>query len=129
MVFRPLRREGADLDLLRERDRLAHEEALGSGGLLRYFEGEASERRGCLLFCLLETRENAERAAGGAAHSGAARMSAQPYERYDLTKCADAGRSVVFEKLPGKPSDSAGSRADPSSIAEKKRKEPHPCLP
>jgi hypothetical protein len=54
VVFRSLRREGADLDLLRERDRLAHQEAIGMGGLLRYFKGEANERRGCLSFCLWE---------------------------------------------------------------------------
>ena len=106
VVFRSLRREGADLDLLGERDHLAQEEALGSGVLFRYFKGEANERRGCLSFCLWETRGHAERAAGGAAHSGAARISAQTYERYDLeryylTKCGDAGGSVVFERLAG----------------------------
>ena len=74
--------------------------------LFRYFKGEANERRGCLSFCLWETRGHAERAAGGAAHSGAARISAQTYERYDLeryylTKCGDAGGSVVFERLAG----------------------------
>jgi hypothetical protein len=106
VVFRSVRREGADLDLLRERDRLAHREAIGMGGLLRYFKGEANERRECLSFCLWETRDQAERAAGGAAHSGAARISAETYERYDLeryhlTKRGDAGGSVVFERLPG----------------------------
>lgn len=108
VVFRSVRRTDADLDLLRAQDDLAYEEALRSGGLLRYFKGEANERRECLSFCLWEGRGQAERAAGGASHSKAARIAAETYERYDLeryeitkepTKGADGG--VVFRRLGG----------------------------
>ena len=86
VVFRSLRREEADLDLRRERARQAHREAIGMGGLLRYFKGEANERRECLSFCQWETRGQAKRAVGGASHSGAASIAAQTYERYDLER-------------------------------------------
>src|ERR687894_2587627 len=86
VVFRSVRRRTADLDLLREHDDRAYEKALESGGLLRYFKGNANERRECLSFCLWETRGQAERAAGGASHVGAARIAAQTYERYDLER-------------------------------------------
>jgi hypothetical protein len=58
-----MRRPSADLDLLREHDDRAYEKALQSGGLLRYFKGEANEQRECLSFCLWETRGQAMRAA------------------------------------------------------------------
>ena len=106
VVFRSVRRTGADLDLLREQDDLAYEEALRSGGLLRYFKGDANERRECLSFCLWEGREQAKRAAGGASHSKAARIAAETYERYDLeryelTKETKKGSDgdVIFRRL------------------------------
>src|SRR5918994_6502690 len=84
VVFRSVRRRTADLDLLREHDDRAYEKALESGGLMRYFKGNANERRECLSFCQWETRGQAERAVGRASHSGAASIAAQTYERYDL---------------------------------------------
>ena len=56
VVFRSVRRPDADLDLLRWYDDLAYAEALQSGGLLRYFKGDADERGHCLSFCLWESR-------------------------------------------------------------------------
>src|SRR5215210_6225203 len=52
VAFRSLRRPEADLDLLSEHDDRAYEEALRSGGLLRYFKGQANERGECLSYCL-----------------------------------------------------------------------------
>jgi hypothetical protein len=66
VVFRSVRRPRADLSLLREHDDRAYQKALESGGLLRYFKGEANERGECLSFCLWETREQAIEAAGAA---------------------------------------------------------------
>ena len=63
VVFRSIRRPSVDLELLREHDDRAYEKALESGGLLRYFKGEANERGECLSFCLWETREQAIEAA------------------------------------------------------------------
>jgi hypothetical protein len=84
VVFRSLWQPEADLDLLREEDDRAFEEALGFGGLLRYFRGHANERGECLSFCLWETREQARRAADAASHRSAASVSAQMYLSYSL---------------------------------------------
>ena len=86
VVFRSVRRVSADLDLLREHDDRAYEKALQSGGLLRYFKGEANERGECLSFCLWETREQAIEAAGAAAHQSAAEISVRMYESYVLDR-------------------------------------------
>lgn len=96
VVFRSVRRETADLDLLRRYDDRAYAEALRRGGLLRYFKGEMNERRECLSFCLWESREQAMTAAGGAKHSEAARITARMYEsyrlyRYEVTKGLEGG--------------------------------------
>ncbi len=86
VVFRSVRRATADLDLLREHDDLAYADALEAGGLLYYFKGEVNERRECLSFCLWESRQQAHRAAGGASHTAATRMTAQMYESYSLER-------------------------------------------
>jgi len=105
VVFRSVRRPSADLDLLREHDDRAYEKALESGGLLRYFKGEANERGECLSFCLWETREQAIEAAGGASHQSAADLSVRMYEsfvleRYWLKKVLSArGESLIFELI------------------------------
>lgn len=99
VVFRSVRRPDADLDLLRWFDDLAYAEALRSGGLLRYFKGDADGRGHCLSFCLWESREAALNAAGGKKHSQAASITSQMYvsydlERYELTSGGPGGRTV-----------------------------------
>jgi hypothetical protein len=86
VVFRSVRRPSADLDLLREHDDRAYEDALESGGLLRYFKGEANEQRECLSFCLWDTRRQALEAAGAASHQSAAEISVRMYESYALDR-------------------------------------------
>ena len=86
VVFPSVRRPSADLDLLREHDDRAYEKALESGGLLRYFKGEANEQRECLSFCLWETRRQAIEAAGAASHQSAADISVRMYESYVLER-------------------------------------------
>jgi hypothetical protein len=83
VVLRSVGRPSADLDLLREHDDRAYQKALESGGLLRYFKGEANEQRACLLFCLWETRRQA---AGAASHQFAADISVRMYESYVLDR-------------------------------------------
>ncbi len=106
VVFRSVRRPKADLDLLREHDDRAHAEALEGGGLLRYFKGQANERRECLSFCLWEIREQARGAAGAASHRSAAGISVEMYEsyvldRYWLKKVITArGERLIFEPIP-----------------------------
>ena len=101
VVFRSLRRPEADLDLLREHDDRAYEEALISGGFLRYFKGHANERGECLSFCLWETREQARLAAGAASHRSAAEISAKMYSSYVLERywLKKAGENLVFERI------------------------------
>src|ERR687891_2591422 len=86
VVFRSVRRPSADLELLREHNDRAYEKALESGGLLRYFKGEANERGECLSFCLWERREQARRAADAPSHRSAAGVSAQMYISYSLDR-------------------------------------------
>ena len=105
VVFRSVRRPTADLDLLREHDDRAYAEAIESGGLLRYFKGQANERGECLSFCLWESREQAIKAAGAASHQSAAGISVQMYEsylldRYWLKKVVTArGERLAFEPI------------------------------
>ncbi len=105
VVFRSVRRVSADLELLREHDDRAYQKALESGGLLRYFKGEANERGECLSFCLWESREQAIEAAGAASHRSAAAISAQMYESYALERywlkkiVAERGVSIIFEPI------------------------------
>jgi hypothetical protein len=103
VVFRSERLPDADLDLLRWFDDLAYAEALASGGLLRYFKGDADDRRRCLSFCLWESREAALRAAGGKKHEQAASITARMYVSYDLERYAltpgDDGGRPDFRRL------------------------------
>ena len=104
VVFRSVRRAAADLALLREHDDLAYADALEAGGLLYYFKGEMNERRECLSFCLWESRQQAQRASGGASHTAATRLTAQMYEsysleRYDVVKTVDGEEDIVFRRI------------------------------
>ena len=101
VVFRSLWQPEADLDLLREEDDRAFEEALESGGLLRYFKGHANERGECLSFCLWETRDQARRAADAASHRSAASVSAQMYLSYSLERrwIRKLGEKLVFDRI------------------------------
>ena len=86
VVFRSVRRPDADLALLREHDDRAYEEALRSGGLLRYFKGHADEKGACLSFCLWETRDQALKAASASSHESAAHITARMYVSYVLDR-------------------------------------------
>jgi hypothetical protein len=99
VVFRSVRRPEADLDLLREHDDRAYEEALRSGGLLKYFKGHANERGECLSFCLWETRDQALAAASAASHQSAAHITARMYVSYVLDRywLKRSGGDPVFE--------------------------------
>jgi hypothetical protein len=101
VVFRSVWQPEADLDLLRVLDDHAYEEALKSGGLLRYFKGQANEWGECLSFCLWETREQARQAADAASHRSAAGVSAQMYLSYSLERfwIQKSEEKLVFEPI------------------------------
>src|ERR671917_1740886 len=101
VVFRSVWQPEADLDLLREYDDRAFEEALVSGGLLRYFKGHANELGECLSFCLWETREQARQAADATSHRSAAGASAQMYLSFSLERhwIRKLEEKLVFEPM------------------------------
>jgi|SRR5215210_6125720 len=102
VVFRSVRRASADLDVLKEHDDAAYAEALGAGGLLHYFKGEANERRECLSFCLWESRQHALEAVGGSSHRAAAEIWRRMYESYELERyhLEKTHRGIIsFERL------------------------------
>ena len=86
VVFRSVRRPSADLGVLKELDDRAYAEALGAGGLLHYFKGEANERRECLSYCLWESSRHALEAVGGPSHRAAAEIWRAMYESYELER-------------------------------------------
>jgi hypothetical protein len=101
VVFRSVRRPDADLVLLREQDDRAYNEALRSGGLLKYFKGHANARGECLSFCLWETREQAREAASAASHKSAAGITARMYLSYalDRYRLKKTGKDLIFERV------------------------------
>ena len=102
VVFRSVRRVTADERLLKEYDDRAYDEALASGGVLRYFRGQANERRECLSFCLWESRGHAVAAARKPAHGEAAGISEEMYESYDLERYSvrkEQGEDLVVERI------------------------------
>jgi hypothetical protein len=101
VAFRSVRRPEANPDLLRYHDDRAYEEALASGGLLRYFKGQANDRGECLSFCLWETREQARQAADAASHRSATGISAQMYLSYALERywIQKTGEMLAFEPI------------------------------
>jgi hypothetical protein len=101
VVFRSVRQPDADLVLLREHDDRAYDEAMRSGGLLRYFKGHANDRGECLSFCLWETREQAREAASAASHKSAAGITAHMYLSYALDRywLRKTGKDLTFERV------------------------------
>ncbi len=97
VVFRSVRRVGADAEMLTEFDDLAHAEARLSGGLHFYFKGELGPDRACLSLCLWDTQEQARAALSLPRHQAAVRIGRDIYEtfrleRYQVTWDAPARR-------------------------------------
>lgn len=110
VVFRSVRLETADPELLRRYDDLAFAEAWETGGLIHYFKGELNECRECLSFCLWESREQAVAAARSAKHEQAAGITARMYEsyvleRYEVLEWADG--PVIRRLADGRPQEKA----------------------
>jgi hypothetical protein len=101
VVFRSVRLPDADLVLLRKYDDRAYEEAMRSGGLLRYFKGHANDRGECLSFCLWQTREQARAAANASSHKSAADITARTYISYTLDRywLKKPGKDLTFERI------------------------------
>jgi hypothetical protein len=106
VVFRSTRCVGTDKDLLTRYDDAAHEEALGSEGLIYYFKGEEiPETRQNLSFCLWENEKALKEAAQKTKHKDAVGMAFSFYknfelERYALTKIDDTPKVLFEAKSP-----------------------------
>ena len=85
-MFRSVRRQGADGELLTEFDDRAHAEARRAGGLLFYFKGEPDANRACLSLCLWETRDAARAAIHLPRHRAAVGLASTMYESFHLER-------------------------------------------
>ncbi|KAI9488611.1 hypothetical protein BDB00DRAFT_772235 [Zychaea mexicana] len=93
VAFRSVRKADADKKLLFEADARAQEEAVHSGGLLKYWYGDLNEHSECLAMCIWVNREYALKATRKPLHMKAAKLASEMYisyqlERYSLVKRA-----------------------------------------
>lgn len=79
-----LLREAVDDVRLWEQDDLALAEASRAPGFVHYFQGSVDERRGCLSFCIWQSRDQAQAAAQLPAHEEAIGLADEMYESYLL---------------------------------------------
>ncbi|CAO1635559.1 unnamed protein product [Sympodiomycopsis kandeliae] len=96
VIFRSIRREGSESINLYEDDRLSHEEAVGSGGLILYWYGLPNTTTGeNVASCIWTSREDAIIASRLPMHARAAKHSQAAYEKFDLARykvVKEAGR-------------------------------------
>jgi len=89
VVFRSLRRPGSESTDLYDADRLAHEEAVHSGGLLMYWYGVPDSVTGAnLATCIWTSQDYARRASKLPLHREAVRHAVDAYESFDLSRYA-----------------------------------------
>ena len=86
VVFRSVRRVGADSEMLTEFDDRAYAEAQLSGGLHFYFKGETDLRRACLSLCLWDSPDQAHAALRLPRHQAAVRLAHDMYETFRLER-------------------------------------------
>ncbi|KAN0063457.1 hypothetical protein ACQY0O_003904 [Thecaphora frezii] len=87
VIFRSARKAGSESTSFYEADRLAHEEAVASGGLLMYWYGSPDPTTGeNLATCIWTSRDDAIRASKLELHAKAARFTRSAYDTYDLTR-------------------------------------------
>ncbi len=86
VVFRSVRKSTADHALLAQFDELAYQEARTAPGFIFYFQGELTERRECLSFCLWERHYLARMASRRPRHADATSIVHDMYESYRLER-------------------------------------------
>ena len=84
VVFRSVRRPGADEARLTEFDDRAHAEAASSPGYVHYFKGPSAADGTCLSFCIWSSRADARAAAGRPNHAEAVTLLDEMYQDYRL---------------------------------------------
>ncbi|SNX86987.1 uncharacterized protein MEPE_05696 [Melanopsichium pennsylvanicum] len=94
VLFLSVRRKDSESQSFYEADRLAHEEATASGGLIMYWYGSPSPTTGVnLATCIWTSRRDAIEASKLPLHRKAAVWAAPSYERYDLVRYRVVKRS------------------------------------
>jgi len=86
VVFRSIRRPGADGELLTEFDDRAHAEARQAGGLVLYFKGEPDANGACLSLCLWRSRERARTAIHLPRHRAAVALATTMHASFHLER-------------------------------------------
>ncbi|KAI6195115.1 hypothetical protein M3Y96_01196600 [Aphelenchoides besseyi] len=86
VAFRSVRKPSADTQALYNADALAHQEAIESGGLLKYWYGTLNELRQCLAMCIWSNRQFARAATVKPLHIQAVSLTRQMYESYTLER-------------------------------------------
>ncbi|KAJ9058925.1 hypothetical protein DSO57_1007328 [Entomophthora muscae] len=86
VVFRSIRSSAADSDKLYMADKLAHEEAKRSGGLLKYWYGDLNEHRECLATCIWANYQFARMAIVKPHHKLAQSLASTMYDSYLLER-------------------------------------------
>ena len=87
VLFLSVRKKDSESVSFYEADRLAHEEATRSGGLIMYWYGSPSPTTGAnLATCIWTSRTAAIEASKLPLHKKAAQYAAPSYERYDLIR-------------------------------------------
>ncbi|KAI6172648.1 hypothetical protein M3Y98_00996900 [Aphelenchoides besseyi] len=81
-----VRKPSADTQALYNADALAHQEAIESGGLLKYWYGTLNELRQCLAMCIWSNRQFARAATVKPLHIQAVSLTRQMYESYTLER-------------------------------------------
>lgn len=89
VVFRSKRRDGSGSTDLYRSDKLSHEEAVRSGGLLMYWYGVPDPHTGAnLATCIWSSREDAKRASRLPLHREAAALAKDVYHSFELSRYA-----------------------------------------
>ncbi|KAI8332888.1 hypothetical protein BC941DRAFT_402080 [Chlamydoabsidia padenii] len=86
VAFRSVRKATANNTLLFEADARAQEEAIHSGGLLKYWFGDLNQHRECLAMCIWINRDYALKATHKPLHLEAAKLAGQMYDTYTLER-------------------------------------------
>ena len=84
VVFRSIRRPGADEARLTAFDERAHAEAASAPGFVHYFKGPSASDGSCLSFCIWTGRAEARAAAGRPDHALAVTLLDEMYLDYRL---------------------------------------------
>ena len=111
VVFRSVRRPGADEDRLTAFDEAAHTEAAGAPGFIHYFKGPSAADGSCLSFCIWTGRAEARAAAGRPDHTEAVTLLNEMYLDYRLELMRMRGYAdgrLTFEPYD-RPSETAPS--------------------